>query len=360
MLDKLDEIERKYADLEEMLQDPAIVVNPKKMATLGKQRAELSELVKVIRDYKKTRQQLSDAEEMLRDPAYAEVAEEAKKELEQAKQLIPEYEEKLKVMLLPKDPNDDKSVIIEIRSAAGGDEAALFAAELFRTYARYAERRKWSYDVVSNEESGIGGSSSVVFSIDAPGAYSQLKHESGVHRVQRVPKTESSGRIHTSTVTVAVMPEAEEVDVNIHDNDLEISSFRSSSAGGQHMQKNDTAVRVVHKPTGLAVVCQDERSQAQNKLKALTVLRSRLYDIEQERLAKERGEMRRGQIGTGDRSEKIRTYNFPQDRITDHRIGFSVHGIPTYMDGEIQKMIDALNQEEQARKISAAQTAAAI
>ncbi|HXH60044.1 MAG TPA: peptide chain release factor 1 [Fimbriimonadaceae bacterium] len=352
MLDKLDDIERKYQEIEEMLQDPAIVVNPTKMAKLGKQRAEISALVEVIREFKKYRKQAADAESLLSDPEYSELAQE---ELNEAKEKIPQIEEQLKVMLLPKDPNDDKSVIIEIRAAAGGDEAALFAAELFRMYVRYAERRKWKYDVVSNEESGIGGSSNVVFTIDADGAYSQLKHESGVHRVQRVPKTESSGRIHTSTATVAVMPEAEDVDIDIKDDDLEITSFRSSSAGGQHMQKNDTAIRVLHKPTGVVVTCQDERSQAQNKLKALTVLRARLYDMEQERLAKERGEMRRGQIGTGDRSEKVRTYNFPQDRVTDHRIGLTVHGMTQFMDGDIQKMIDALNQEEQARKIAEAQ-----
>ncbi|MCE2939405.1 MAG: peptide chain release factor 1, partial [Armatimonadota bacterium] len=250
--------------------------------------------------------------------------------------------------------NDEKNVIVEVRSAAGGDEAGLFANELFRMYVRYAERRRWKTEIIEHEESGIGGVSRVVFSIDGRGAYSQLKHESGVHRVQRVPATESQGRIHTSTATVAVLPEAEERDLEINEKDLEVSTFRSSSAGGQHMQKNETAIRIVHRPSGIVVTCQDERSQQQNKLKAMAVLRSKLYEAEQERLAKERGELRKGQIGSGDRSEKIRTYNFPQDRITDHRIGFTTHSLPLFMDGDIQKMIDALVQAEQAEKLAQA------
>jgi len=350
MLEKLAEIERRFEEIELQLQDPAVTSNPKEIQRLGKARREIEELVGVIRSYKKNLKELKEAEELLNDP---EMREMAQAELEPLRANVVGIEEQLKVMLLPKDPNDDKSVIIEIRPAAGGDEAGLFANQLFRMYTRYAERRKWKYEVIDFEESGIGGVGRVVFEIDAHAAYSQLKHESGVHRVQRVPATESQGRIHTSTATVAVLPEAEEAEVELNEkDDLEISTFRSSSAGGQHMQKNETAIRIIHKPTGIVVTCQDERSQQQNKLRALQVLRAKLYEAEQERLAKERGEMRRGQIGSGDRSEKIRTYNFPQSRITDHRIGKDAHNMTTFMDGDIQDMIDALNQEEQARKIA--------
>lgn len=349
MLEKLEEIERRFEEIEAQLQDPAVSSNPKELQRLGKQRREIEPLVEVIRDYKKTLRQLKEAEELLSDPEMKELAQ---AELDPLKARVTSLEDELKILLLPKDPNDDKSVIIEIRPAAGGDEAGLFANELFRMYTRYAERRKWKYEVIDHEESGIGGLSRVVFEIDALGAYSQLKHESGVHRVQRVPATESQGRTHTSTVTVAVLPEAEEADVEVNEKDLEISTFRSSSAGGQHMQKNETAIRIIHKPSGIVVTCQDERSQQQNKLRALSVLRAKLYEAEQERLAKERGELRKGQIGSGDRSEKIRTYHFAQNRITDHRIGKDMHNMITFMDGDIQEMIDALNQEEQARKLA--------
>lgn len=349
MLEKLEEIERRFEEIEAQLQNPEVSSNPKELQRLGKQRREIETLVDVIRDYKKTLRELNEAEEMLSDPEMRELAQ---AELDPLKTKVAAIEEELKVMLLPKDPNDEKSVIIEIRPAAGGDEAGLFANELFRMYTRYAERRKWRYEVIEHEESGIGGVSRVVFEIDALGAYSQLKHESGVHRVQRVPATESQGRTHTSTVTVAVLPEAEEADIDVNEKDLEISTFRSSSAGGQHMQKNETAIRIVHRPSGIVVTCQDERSQQQNKLRALSVLRTKLYEAEQERLAKERGELRKGQIGSGDRSEKIRTYHFAQNRITDHRIGKDMHNMLTFMDGDIQEMIDSLNQEEKVRKLN--------
>ncbi len=349
MIDKLQEIEKKFAAVENDYNDLAIVSNPKEMQRLGKLRSDLEPIVIAIRNYRKIIDDLAQAEEMLNDPEMKELALE---EIEPLRAAKAQMEEQLKLMLVPKDPNDDKAVIVEIRPAAGGDEAALFANELFRMYSRWSERRRWKVEVMDHEESGIGGLSRVVFKIDAVGAFSQLKFESGVHRVQRVPATESQGRIHTSTVTVAVLPEAEEVDVQIDAKDLEISTFCSSSAGGQHMQKNETAIRIIHKPTGLVSTCQDERSQAQNKLKAMEVLRAKLFQMEAERAQSERSGMRKGQIGSGDRSEKIRTYNFPESRITDHRIKLTVHNLHAFLDGDIQTMLDALIQDDQARKLA--------
>jgi peptide chain release factor 1 len=349
MREKLEDILNRFNGIEEDYNNPAVVTNPKELQRLGKLRAELEPIVLVIRDYKKAIQSLSEAEELLNDPEMRELAQ---AELDPLKTQIAGYEEQLKMMLVPKDPNDEKSVIVEIRPAAGGDEAALFAAELFRMYLRYCERRRWKTEIVEHEELGIGGLARAVFSVNAVGAFSQFKHESGVHRVQRVPATESGGRIHTSTVTVAVLPEAEEVELHIDPKELEITTFCSSSAGGQHMQKNETAIRIIHKPTGLVSTCQDERSQAQNKIKAMAVLRAKLLQMEQEKAQAERAGLRKGQIGSGDRSEKIRTYNFPQGRITDHRIGKDNFNMIAFMDGDIQDMIDALVQDEQARRLS--------
>ncbi|HVT10622.1 MAG TPA: peptide chain release factor 1 [Fimbriimonadaceae bacterium] len=349
MLEKLQEIEKRFEQVDAEYNDPANVTNNREMQRLGKLRAELEPIVLTIRDYRKALTDVADAEELISDPEMKELA---LQELEPARQRVAELEEKLKLMLVPRDPLDDKDVIVEIRPAAGGDEAALFANELFRMYSRYAERRKWKNEVVEHEESGIGGLSRVVFNIHGQGAYSQLKHESGVHRVQRVPATESQGRIHTSTATVAVLPEAEEVDIEVDPKELEISTFCSSSAGGQHMQKNETAIRIIHRPTGIVVTCQDERSQAQNKIKAMSVLRAKLLQLRREQAEAERAGMRKGQIGSGDRSEKIRTYNFPQGRITDHRIGKDMFNMITFMDGDIQLMIDALIQDEQTRRLA--------
>jgi peptide chain release factor 1 len=349
MLDKLQEVERRFDAVEADFNNPAVVTNPKELQRLGKLRAELEPIVTATREYRKALCDLEEAQEMLTDP---EMREMAQAEVDTLRTKIADYETRLKRMLVPKDPMDDKPVIIEIRPAAGGDEAGLFANELLRMYLRYCERKRWKTEIVDLEESGIGGLSRVVFNVDAQGAYSQLKFESGVHRVQRVPATESQGRIHTSTVTVAVLPEAEEVDLHIDNKDLEISTFCSSSAGGQHMQKNETAIRIIHKPTGLVSTCQDERSQAQNKLKAMAVLRAKLLQMEQEKADAERSGIRKGQIGSGDRSEKIRTYNFPESRITDHRIKLTIHNLSAFLDGDIQDMIDALVQDEQTRKLA--------
>ncbi len=349
MLDKLREIESRFEGVESDFQNPDLLTNAKEIQRLGKLRSDLEPIVGTIREYRKALDDQEQAQQLLEDPEMKDLA---LLELESTRGQVVDLEKRLKLMLVPKDPYDEKPVIIEIRPAAGGDEAGLFANELFRMYLRYCERRRWKTEIIDMEESGIGGVSRVVFKVDAPGAFSQLKFESGVHRVQRVPATESQGRIHTSTVTVAVLPEAEEVDVHIDAKELEISTFCSSSAGGQHMQKNETAIRIIHKPTGLVSTCQDERSQAQNKIKAMSVLRSKLLQMKQDEQHNEISGIRKGQIGSGERAEKIRTYNFPEARITDHRIKMTLHNLSSFLEGDMEDMISALVQDEQARKLA--------
>lgn len=351
MFERLEEVEHKYEELGEKLSDPAVWADQKEYQRIAKAHSDLTEVVTKYKEYKQIRRQKEDTEGLLHGPLDDEMKELAQLELEELKGRETVLEQELQLMLLPTDPNDDKNVLIEVRAGTGGEEAGLFAGELLRMYSRYAERRGWKKDLMTLNETGIGGIKEAVLSIEAKGAFSQLKFESGVHRVQRVPETESGGRIHTSAATVAVMPEAEEVELEIDPDDLQIDTYRSASAGGQNVQKNETAIRIVHKPTGVVVTCQDERSQFQNKEKAMRMLRSILLEKMTQEQQAEISATRRSMVGSGDRSEKIRTYNFPQGRVTDHRIGFTLYRIDSFMDGDIQEMFDRLIAVDQAERL---------
>ena len=352
MFDRLDDILIRFEELLHELGDPVLTSDPEKFRRLMKEQAELAPLVETYTQYKKTKKSIEENLELLEEERDEEMRELLKEDLAEAKKKMPELEKELKLLLLPKDPNDEKNVFVEIRAGAGGDEAALFAADLFRMYSRFAERNRWKSELISVNESGIGGMKEVVFMISGQGAYSRLKYESGVHRVQRVPETESGGRIHTSTATVAIMPEAEDVDVVIDMNDCKFDVFRASGNGGQCVNTTDSAVRLTHIPTGIVISCQDEKSQLKNKDKALKVLRAKLFELETAKKQDEQAKYRRSQIGTGDRSEKIRTYNFPQSRVTDHRIKLTLYKLDAIMDGDLFELIDSLTAADQAEKLS--------
>ena len=352
MFDRLDDMLRHYEELMLELNNPSVAEDQRKFRKLMNEQADLAPIVDAYKQYKQAKQDVDDSLALLDEESDEEMKELAKEELADAKKRIEELEQELKILLLPKDPNDEKNVIVEIRAGAGGDEAALFASELYRMYVHYAESQHWKTEMINVSESGIGGMKEVEFMITGHGAYSKLKYESGVHRVQRVPETESGGRIHTSTATVAIMPEAEEFDVVIDDKDIRIDVMRASGNGGQCVNTTDSAVRLTHIPTGIVIYSQTEKSQLQNKEKAFRLLRSKLYDMELERRQNEEAAERRSQIGTGDRSEKIRTYNFPQGRVTDHRIKLTLYKIDAIMDGDIQELIDSLIAADQAAKLA--------
>ena len=352
MFDKLDDILARYQEIEQELMSPEIVGDQNRFRSLRKEHADLTDIVEKYKEYKAVHKNIQDSLNILEEESDEELRELAKEEPSSSRQSLTKIEEELKILLLPKDPNDEKNVIVEIRQGAGGDEAALFAAELYRMYVMYAERNRWKVETLNINENGLGGFKEAVFTVIGKGVYSKLKYESGVHRVQRVPVTESSGRIHTSTATVAIMPEAEEVDVEIDLNDCKFDVFRASGNGGQCVNTTDSAVRLTHLPTGIVVTCQDEKSQLKNKEKALKVLRSKLYEMELEKAQTAEAQAKRSQIGTGDRSEKIRTYNFPQGRVTDHRIKFTTHRIDDVLNGDLEELIDNLIAADQAEKLA--------
>lgn len=352
MFDKLEDLLIRFEEIMGELNEPTVTGNQERFRKLMKEQSDLTPIVNAYKEYKKSKQDVEDSLIMLDEESDEDMREMLKEELNGAKKRIDELEQELKILLLPKDPNDDKNVIVEIRAGAGGDEAALFAAEVYRLYVHYAEGQRWKVETMNVDEIGIGGMKEVNFMISGQGAYSKLKYESGVHRVQRVPETESGGRIHTSTITVAVMPEVEDVDIVIDEKDIRIDVMRASGNGGQCVNTTDSAVRLTHYPTGIVVYSQTEKSQLQNKAKAFALLRAKLYDIEQQKAHDAEAELRRSQIGTGDRSEKIRTYNFPQGRVTDHRIGLTLYKLDKVMDGDIQEIIDACIAADQAAKLA--------
>lgn len=354
MFDRLQAVEDRYDKLNELLSDPEIVNDTKKLRDYSKEQSDIQETVEAYREYKEVKEQHKEAKSMLEEKLDAEMREMVKEELDETGTRIEELEARLKILLIPKDPNDDKNVIMEVRGAAGGDEAALFAGDLFRMYSRYAESQGWKIEIIDASTTGVGGYKEIIFMINGKGAYSKMKFENGAHRVQRVPETESGGRIHTSTATVACLPEAEEVEVEIHEKDIRVDTFASSGPGGQSVNTTMSAVRLTHLPTGTVVSCQDEKSQIKNKEKAMKVLRARVYDKFQQEAQAEYDQQRKSAVGTGDRSERIRTYNFPQNRVTDHRIGLTIQKLDQILQGKMDDIIDALIFEEQSSRLESA------